>query len=164
MVLILSNLNQIYAFLYDFFNRNFIIKDDKKFGRICQGNFTDQLTYIHDKLRIIIMIDENYVHKQESPFLNRFEKAIVKFEELLNNKQIMSSRKIFQELGIKEQMENININYNIKNLLINYSKANIDRLYFYFSNQNLKEDDIKKKNIRKNCKNPSSGYNHKFGR
>ena len=149
MVLILSNLNQIYAFLYDFFNRNFIIKDDKKFGRICQGNFTDQLTYIHDKLRIIIMIDENYIHKQESPFLNRFEKAIVKFEELLNNKQIMSSRKIFQELGIKEQMENININYNIKNLLINYSKANIDRLYFYFSNQNLKEEDIKKKIFEK---------------
>ena len=118
MVLILSNLNQIYPFLYDFFNRNFIIKDDKKYGRICQGNFADQLTYIHDKFRIIIMIDKNEIYKQESPFLNRFEKAIVKFEELLNDEQKISSKNINKELGIKELVSKININYNILNLLI----------------------------------------------
>ena len=149
MVLILSNLNQIYPFLYDFFNRNFIIKDDKKYGRICQGNFTEQLTYIHDKFRIIIMIDKNYANKQESPFLNRFEKAIVKFDGLLNNKQKASSKNIFQELGIKKKMETININYNIKNLLINYNEASIDKLYFYYSNQKFKPDEIKEKIFQK---------------
>ena len=148
MVLILSNLNQIYAFLYDFFNRNFIITDDKKYGRICQGNFTEQLTYIHDNFRIIIMIDKNYVHKQESPFLNRFEKAIVKFEELLDNKQKASSKNIFQELKIKEQMETININYNIKNLLINCNEENIDRLYFYYSNQKSKKGKMQDNEIK----------------
>ena len=105
IVLILSNLNQIYAFLYDFFNRNFIVKDEKKYGRICQGNFTDQLTCIHDKFRIIIMIDKNSVHKQESPFLNRFEKAIVKFEELLTDTQKQSSKKIFEELRMNYKIE-----------------------------------------------------------
>ena len=151
MVLILSNLNQIYAFLYDFFNRNFIIKDEKKYSRICQGNFTDQLTYIHDKFRIVIMIDKNYIHKQESPFLNRFEKAIVKFEELLNEKQKPLSRNIFNELKIKEQIEALKINYNIKNLLINCDEASIDRLYFYYSNLNLKlkPEEIKQKIFEK---------------
>lgn len=151
MVLILSNLNQIYAFLYDFFNRNFIIKDEKKYCRICQGNFTDQLTYIHDKFRIVIMIDKNYIHKQESPFLNRFEKAIVKFEELLNEKQKPLSRNIFNELKIKEQIEALKINYNIKNLLINCDEASIDRLYFYYSNLNLKlkPEEIKQKIFEK---------------
>ena len=150
IVLILSNLNQIYAFLYDFFNRNFIIKDDKKYGRICQGNFTEQLTYVHDKFRIIIMIDKDYAHKQESPFLNRFEKAIVKFEGLLSDKEKRLSGSIFKELGIKEQIRK-NINYNIKNLLINYNESNIDRLCFFYSNQyqDLKEDVIKKKIIEK---------------
>ena len=139
MVLILSNLNQIYPFLYDFFNRNFIIKeDDKKYGRICQGNFTEQLTLVHDKFRIIIMIDKNYIYEQESPFLNRFEKAIVKFEELLNDKQKAASKNIFNELKIKEKFEKMNINYNIKNLLINCDESSIDRLYFYYSNKNLK--------------------------
>ena len=28
-----------------------LVKDDKKYARICQGNFTEQLTYIHDKFR-----------------------------------------------------------------------------------------------------------------
>ena len=149
MLLILSNLNQIYPFLYDFFNRNFIIKEDKKYGRICQGNFTEQLTYVHDKFRIIVMIDKNYIYKQESPFLNRFEKAIVKFEELLNDRQRASSRNIFNELGIKGHVEKIKFNYNIENLLINYDKTSIDRLYFYYSNQNLKQEEIKQKIIEK---------------
>jgi hypothetical protein len=46
--LILHNLNQIYAFLYDLFNKNFIIKDGKKYARICHGNFSDQLTHINE--------------------------------------------------------------------------------------------------------------------
>ena len=147
MVLILSNLNQIYPFLYDFFNRNFIIKDDKKYGRICQGNFSEQLTYIHDKFRIIIMIDKNEIYKQESPFINRFEKAIVKFEELLNDEQKVSSKNINKELGTKELIANINVNYNISNLLINYEKTSIDRLYFFYSNQDIKQnkEEIKSK-------------------
>ena len=141
MVLILSNLNQIYPFLYDFFNRNFITKDDKKYGRICQGNFADQLTCIHDKFRIIIMIDKNDINKQESPFLNRFEKAIVKFEELLEEGEKASSKNILKELGTKEQIGKININYNISNLLINFDKTSIDRLYFFYSHQDIKPSD-----------------------
>ena len=149
MILILSNLSQIYPFLYDFFNRNFIIEDDKKYGRICQGNFSDQLAYIHDKFRIIVMIDRHYIYNQESPFLSRFEKAIVKFGELLNDKQKISSRNIFEELSIKEHIEKIAFNYNINNLLINYGKERIDGLYFYYSNKKLKQEEIKQKIFEK---------------
>ena len=147
IVLILSNLSQIYAFLYDFFNRNFTINDDKKYCRICIGNFSNQLTYIHDNFRIIIMIDKNFVHKQESPFLNRFEKEIVKFNELLNEKEKRISKNIFDELKIKEKFETLKTNYNIKNLLINCDEASFDRLYFYYSNHQieLKPEEIKQK-------------------
>ena len=145
MVLILSNLDQIYPFLYDIFNRNFIIKDDKKYGRICQGNVSEQTTLIHEKFRIIVMIDKNYIYKQESPFLNRFEKAIVKFEDLLEHEKKESSKKIFQNLKVKDVIGNLNVNYNVKNFLINYDKSSIDRLYFYFSNQKLKAEEIKQK-------------------
>ena len=145
MVLIISNLNQIYPFLYDIFNRNFITKDDKKYGRICQGNVSEQTTKIHDKFRIIVMINKNSIQKQESPFLNRFEKAIVKFEDILTHEQKTASRDIFGQLEIKTLFENLNINYNIKTFSINYDKSSIDRLYFYFSNQKLKEEEIKQK-------------------
>ena len=150
MILILSNLNQIYPFLYDFFNRNFIIKDDKKYGRICQGNFTEQLTYINDKFRIIIMIDKNFINKQEAPFLTRFEKEIVNFEDLLNNKQKTGAKNIFDEIRIKEQFK---INYNIENLMINFDQSSVERLYFYYSNLktkvNQEEKDIKQIIIEK---------------
>jgi len=143
MLLIISNLNQIYPFLYDIFNRNFITKDDKKYGRICQGNVSEQTTYIHDKFRIIVMINKNSIQKQESPFLNRFEKAIVKFEDLLTHEQKNASRDIFGQLEIKQLVDNLY--YNIKNFLINYDKSSIDRLYFYYSNKNLREEEIKQK-------------------
>ena len=89
------------------------------------------------------MIDKNSIHKQESPFLNRFEKAIVKSEKLLDYNQKVKSRNIFQELRIKEEVESININYDIKNLLINYDEMSIDRLYFYYSKKLQKEEEIK---------------------
>ena len=41
-IIILQNLNQIYAFLYDLFNKNFTLKDGKNYARICHGNYTDQ--------------------------------------------------------------------------------------------------------------------------
>ena len=84
------------------------------------------------------MIDKNFIDKQEPPFLNRFEKAIVKFEGLK-----VSSKSLLQELKLKETIEyiNININYNIKNLLINFNEASIDRLYFYYSEKNLKQNE-----------------------
>ena len=88
------------------------------------------------------MIDKNEIYKQESPFINRFEKAIVKFEELLNDEQKVSSKNINKELGTKELIANINVNYNISNLLINYEKTSIDRLYFFYSNQDIKQNTI----------------------
>ena len=154
MVLILSNLDQIYAFLYDFFNRNPTISDKKKYSRICQGNFTEQLTYIADNFRIIIMINKSSIDRQESPFLNRFEKAIVKFEELLGEKDKASSKRIFDDLRIKTQIEKVKTNYNINNLLINYDETSIDRLYFYYSNkkENINFEEIKKKIFEKIAK------------
>ena len=92
------------------------------------------------------MIDKNYIDEQEAPFLNRFEKAIVKFEMLLNEKQKLEAKNIYQKLKIKEYISKLKLNYNIENLLINCDKKSIDRLYFYYSNKdpNLKELDLEK--------------------
>ena len=78
-ILFLQNLNSIYPFLYDLFNMNYIIKDGKTYARICHGNYSDQLALINKLFRIVIMVDKKYIDKMESPFLNRFEKFIIKF-------------------------------------------------------------------------------------
>jgi len=91
------------------------------------------------------MRDKKFINDQESPFLNRFEKAKLNFEELLDNTQQAESRSIYKDLRIKQQIEKTNIKYNNENLLINYDQNSIDRLYFYYTNQKSKnkKEDIK---------------------
>jgi len=101
--IILQNLNQIYPFLYDLFNMNYIIKDGKKYSRICHGNFSDQLTYINDEFRVIIMVDKSFIDKVAPPFLNRFEKMIISFNKLLDENQKIIAKSILYELQIMEQ-------------------------------------------------------------
>ena len=62
-IIVLHNLEQIYPFLYDLFNMNYIKKDNKNYARICYGNYNEQLVLIHENFRCIIMVDKNYINK-----------------------------------------------------------------------------------------------------
>ena len=103
---------------------NYVIQDRKKYARIWIGNYSDQLTYVNDKFRCIILID-----KLNSTFLSRFEKEIVTFDKLLNPQQLKLSKNIINEIKLRQIIEeatkNYKINYNIKDLLINCGKENI---------------------------------------
>ena len=46
-LIIIENLNQIHPFLFDLYNMNYIMKDEKKFVRICLENFNEQLTLVN---------------------------------------------------------------------------------------------------------------------
>ena len=82
---------------------NYIIKDGKRYTRICHGNFNDQLAYVNQKFRIIIMVDKKFIDKVEAPFLNRFEKIIISFDKLLDDNQKKLCEKILNDdLNLKE--------------------------------------------------------------
>ena len=50
-LIILENLNPIHPFLFDLYNMNYIIKDEKKFARIClEDKFSEQLTEVNEKI------------------------------------------------------------------------------------------------------------------
>ena len=70
----MQNLNQIHPFLYDLYNKNFIINCGKKFARICLDNFNEQLTLVDDSFRVIIFVDKKFINEVDFAFLNRFEK------------------------------------------------------------------------------------------
>ena len=84
-LIVLQNLNQIYPFLYDLFNMNYTYKDGKKYARICHGQFSDQLVYIHDSFRLVVMVDKKFINSAEAPFINRFEKVIISSDKMLDN-------------------------------------------------------------------------------
>ena len=135
-LLVLQNLNQIYPFLYDLFNMNYVIKDGKKYARICLGNFSDQLVYIQDTFRIIIMLDKKFISKADPPFINRFEKVIVSSTKLLDRDKNQISKFIYEnELNLKKYLNNNIIKYQIKDLLIGCKKQDIEGLIYNYYNR-----------------------------
>ena len=142
-ILFLQNLNSIYPFLYDLFNMNYLVKDGKNYARICHGNYSDQLVLVSKLFRIIIMVDKKYMDKLESPFLNRFEKMIIKFDELLNPIQKNISKDLLgKECNFKQKIKNHEdkVNYKLKDLLIGCKEEDIQGLVYDFSKDREIED------------------------
>ncbi len=73
-LIILQNLDQILAYLYDLFNMNYKLIDDQRFVRICLDNFSEQLTPVSESFKIIVLVDKKFVNKIDMAFLNRLEK------------------------------------------------------------------------------------------
>ena len=158
-LLILQNLNQIYAFLYDLFNKNFIIKDGKFYARICHGNFYDQYTHINEEFRTIIMVNKKYLENVDPPFLSRFEKMILSFDKLISKKQRDLADEISGKLDMKTFVNKYDyqINYELKDLLIGCRKEDILGMVYYeldsnestYNKEKNDDESIKKKILNK---------------
>ena len=167
-LIILENLNQIHPFLFDLYNMNYIIKDEKKYARIClEDKFNEQLTEVNDKLRIIVLADKIFVEKVNLAFLNRFEKMVLSFDKLLDNELKALSRNLIDKMNFKKTLKKYeDINYSLKDLLINCGEEEIQGLIYYYSNKfkkkdnnndnvvdNKKEKELLEENIRENVYN-----------
>jgi len=139
-IIVLENLNQIHPFLFDLYNRNYIIKDEKKFIRICLENDNEQLTLVNDRFRIIILVDKRYVNQCELAFLNRLEKMILSFDKLLDNSLKPIAKSLIDELKFKNIIrKHRKMNYSLGDLLINCKNEDIEGLIYYFSKESKKK-------------------------
>ena len=160
--IILQNLNQIQPFLFDLYNKNYIIKDDKKYARICFGKYDEQLVPVNDSFRIIILVDKKVINKFNSAFLNRLEKVEITFDKLLDDEQTKLTKSIIEEINLKYFIDNYQkknyINYNLKDLLINCRTEDIQGLIYYYSlkNKNNNYMCINEEEIRENVYNKIS--------
>ena len=73
------------------FNQNFTVVSDKNYARIAIGSSNNTFSFVNDDFRCIILVDQNIIDEEESPFLNRFEKHIISFEYLLSKELINES-------------------------------------------------------------------------
>ena len=156
-LIILQNLNQIHPFLYDLYNMNYIIKNDKKYVKINLDSFTEKLIPVNDLFRIIILMDKKKINDYDISFLNRFEKIKIYFENLLDDEQKKLTKIIIEEINFKYHINNMSICYSLKDLLINCKKEDIAGLIYYLSieikknNKKLDENIIKEKVYNKIC-------------
>ena len=115
---------------------NYIMKDEKKFVRICLENFNEQLTLVDNNFRIIIFVDKKFVNQCELALLNRFEKIILSFDKLLDNNLKRISTNFMNELKLRELLKKYrNINFSIRDLLINCGEEEIQGLIYYYSKE-----------------------------
>ncbi len=152
-IIMLHNLNQVYAFLYDLFNKNFIIKDGKQYARICLGNYSEIHTPINKGFRVIVMVNKKYLNKVEPPFLNRFEKMIISFTQLIDQNKKDLAEIITSELDIKSCENKYEINYRLKNLLIGCKKEYIIGMIYYESDSSEKSSKNENDKIKMNINN-----------
>ena len=145
IVLILKNLSTTYASLYDLFNQRFTFTKNQKFVEISLGEVSNS-TYINNDLKIIVLIREEAVKKQDPPFLNRFEKYLVSFDNFLDSKSkeianiILEYRKIFKK-------PKKSIKFNFGNELINYYDEEIKSLISNYKIQNEDNNDLTEETI-----------------
>jgi len=132
-LIILLNLEQVQAYLYDLYNMNYKIIDDQKFVRICLDNYSEQLTPVNDTFKIIVLVDKKFVNKVDMAFLNRLEKIQISFEDLLSEKENELITKINGEIRLQKliEEESEKFNYDLDSLLINFNKEEIGGLVYY---------------------------------
>ena len=148
-VLILRDLDMIYASLYDLFNQNFTIMGDKKFARIA-FEYAKISSEVNKNFHVIVMVNKIKIEdlKLDPPFLNRFEKHIVSFNMLLEEKDIEIGKKIFGYLELISSFNNeAKLKIDLEKLLINCKFHDIEGLIFKIKNDKGNEEWIKKDDL-----------------
>ena len=136
-ILILKDLDMIYASLYDLFNQNFTCMGDKQFARIA-FEYSKISSEVNKDFHAIIIVDNNKIQelKLDPPFLNRFEKHLINFRMLIEEKDKEIARKISDYIAIiSSYNNNENLKLDLGKLLINCEQHNIEGLIYKIEKQ-----------------------------
>ena len=131
-ILILRDLDIIYPSLFDLFNQNFTYMGDKKFARIA-FEYAKISSEVNPNFRVIIIVNHIKIEelKLDPPFLNRFEKHIINFGMLLNEKDLEISNKVMEYLElIASYNNNKKLKLDIEKIMINCQRNNIEGLIY----------------------------------
>ena len=131
-IIILKNLETVYPAFYDLFNQNFTIMNEKKYARLSIGSNFNLYSYVNENFKCIVSIDITNINKQEPPFLNRFEKHIISYENLLNDDLKYISKEINDIINrlISNAKDNLIINFDIQKIVINLGLEEIQGLVY----------------------------------
>jgi hypothetical protein len=68
-------------------NQNYTVVGCKKNCRIALGAHSNPMCQVHEEFRCIVLVDEGKVNYSDPPFLNRFEKQLLRFDDIIDNEQ-----------------------------------------------------------------------------
>lgn len=132
-ILILRDLDIIYSFLYNLLSQNFIKVGEKRYARIASA-YSNISSEVNKDFRCIVITNKYKISNLEldTSFLNLFEKHIINFNFLLNDKDIEIAKRISEYLEIIISSFNKEKNHESysEKILINYEENYIEGLLF----------------------------------
>ena len=140
-ILILKNLDSAYFSLYNLFNQNFIDMNNKRYIKL--GLNTNSFYSVNKDFRLIITIDIE--SNEEVNFLNKFEKHILSFQNLLSNELIKEATKIkliLDEIVKCDEKKFKTIPYEFGKLLVNNSLEEVQGLLYEASKKGLNKEEM----------------------
>ena len=143
IILILLNLEKVYPSMYDLFNQNFTVINNKNYARLAIGSNTNIFAFVNNNFKCIVNVDNDKIGEQEPPFLNRFEKQILSLDYLLNPELIQEAeniKSILDEMIIYDNEIYKGINYSFSNLLINCNLDEIKAMIYKSNKEGLDKD------------------------
>ena len=100
---VLRSMDRIYGSLYDMLNQNYTTVGGKRNCRVALGADSNPMCQVADDFRCIVIMDSNEVTDKDPPFLNRFEKQCISYEDILQDRP--RTRKLIAELD--EWVQNV---------------------------------------------------------
>ena len=147
-ILILRDLDIIYPSLYDLFNQNFSTMGEKKYARIA-FEYAKVSSLVNNDFHVIVIVNREQIKRLslDPPFLNRFEKHILTYNMLLDEKDKEISKKICNYLELISTFNNNkDLKIDLDKLLVNCKEHQIESLIFKIKNDLKHKINLNKEN------------------
>ncbi len=127
-ILILRDLERIYGSLYDMLNQNYAVVGNKKNCRVALGPYGKPMCQVHDKFRCIVLIDQHKVDFSDPPFLNRFEKQVLRFSDVLSKDQQKVVAELHRWVQGMSTVEGLQSHFKEKDMFIGFHEDTLPSL------------------------------------
>ncbi|KAL4499722.1 hypothetical protein ABPG72_017262 [Tetrahymena utriculariae] len=97
MVVTLLNLDNIYQSLYEVLNQSYRYYNGKYFCKISFGAESSNIE-VSQNFKLILLVNQNQIHRMDGPLLNRFEKHLLKDNMILSGQDAFNIQALQQSL------------------------------------------------------------------
>ena len=145
-ILILKDLESIYGSLYDMLNQNYAVVGSRKNCRVALGAYSNPMCQVNDGFRCVVLIDEQRVDYSEPPFLNRFEKQVLRLTDVLTESQQNVIAELDTWVGQMSTVEGLEQHFSKSDLFIGFHQDTLQSLVFsYGHNTDSSAEEVLKK-------------------
>ena len=147
-ILILRDLERIYGSLYDMLNQNYAVVGKRKNCRVALGAYSNPMCQVNDGFRCIVLIDQHKVDFSDPPFLNRFEKQLLRFVDVVTEEQQNVITELRRWVKGMSTVDGLESHFNETDMFIGFHEDTLPSLVLSHG----RNTDCSPEDVLKNCK------------